>query len=261
MEIKYKSKLLRKFVEDIQRINRNPQKDDARVIQLIDYAETNPERIIVAGTKLYRSRIIHSDNKLCGKAPFFGFDSANSLAPPWQLATDMRASYRYIPYLYCANHPYLSLVEVRPRIGAKVSVAEIVLKKDITLLDFTAKTKPKGMDETKQNLFHDLSLLYSKPVSEDDEIIDYIPTQYIAEYAKRLGYDGIIYMSSLTPEINESGLDRFNIVIFDYCNICEVEKTNVVEVLENNVECKNVDGDHDPIIVESYITQLIGTAF
>ena len=259
MEIKYKSSLLRKFVNDIQRINRNPQKDDARVIQLIDKMETNPERIITTGTKLYRCRIIHTGSSLCGKAPFFGFDADNSLAPPWQRATDMRASYRYIPYLYCANHPYLSLVEVRPRIGAKVSIAEILVRKDITLLDFTAKTKPKGMDGTKQNLFHDLSLLYSKPVSEDDEVIDYIPTQYIAEYAKRLGYGGIIYMSSLTPEINESGLDRFNVVIFDYKSVCEVVKTNVIEVLENNVDCDNVDGDHDPIIVKNYLSELIGT--
>ena len=117
------------------------------------------------------------------------------------------------------------------------------------------------MDDTKQNLFHDLSLLYSKPVTEDDEVIDNIPTQYIAEYAKRLGYGGIIYMSSLTPGINESGLERFNVVIFDYKSVCEVVKTNVVEVCENNVECKNVDGDSDPIAVESYLSELIGTAF
>lgn len=115
MEIKYKSNLLHKFVEDIQRINRNPQKEDAKVIQLINKIETNPERVITSGTKLYRCRIIHSDSNLCGVAPYFGFDSDGSLAPPWRLATDMRASYRYIPYLYCANHPYLSLVEVRPR--------------------------------------------------------------------------------------------------------------------------------------------------
>lgn len=80
----------------------------------------------------------------------------------------------------------------------------------------------------------------------------YIPTQYIAEYAKRIGYDGIIYMSSLTPGINESGLDRFNVVIFDYKTVCEVVRTNVVEVQENNVECDNVDGDRNPIKVESY---------
>lgn len=259
MAQKYKSKLLSSFVDNIQRINRNPQKDDARVIQIIDDISTNPERHILKGTKLFRCRIIHSGSNLYGKSPFYGFGADDSLAPPWKRATDMRASYRYIPYLYCANHPYLSLVEVRPRIGAKVSVAEINVKKDITLLDFTAKKKPKGMDITKQNLFHDLSLLYSKPVTEDDEVIDYIPTQYIAEYAKRLGYDGITYMSSLTPEINESGLDRFNIVIFDYKTVCDVVRANVVEVQENNVECENVDGDSDPIKVESYLSELIGT--
>lgn len=261
MEIIYKSRLLQAFVKNIQFVNRNPDDQETDVLKIIKDEKTNPERTIKQGEKLYRCRVIHADSKLHGKHPYYGFDADGSLAPPWKSAKDMRASYRYIPYLYCANHPYLSLVEVRPRIGARVSVAEIVVEKDIRLLDFTMSDKPKGMDSVKKNLFHDLSLLYSKPVSEDDEIIDYIPTQYIAEYAKRLGYDGIIYMSSLTPEINESNLDRFNVVIFDYKTVCKITKTNVVEVMENNVECENVDGDHDPISVESYLSELIGMAF
>ena len=37
---------------------------------------------------------------------------------------------------------------------------------------------------------------FSKPCRE---AIDYIPTQYIAEYVKTLGYDGIVFRSSYVP--------------------------------------------------------------
>lgn len=63
----------------------------------------------------------------------------------------MRANYRYIPYLYCANHPYTALIEVRPRLGANVSVATIVVDEEIRLLDFTLKNIPKSMSKVKIN--------------------------------------------------------------------------------------------------------------
>ena len=64
--------------------------------------------------------------------------------PPPSLTRDLRANYRYIPYLYCANHPYTALVEVRPRLGANVSVAMITTRAELTLLDFTLKDIPKN---------------------------------------------------------------------------------------------------------------------
>lgn len=91
-------------------------------------------------------------------------------------------------------------------------------------------------------------MLYSKPVTSDDDILDYIPTQYVAEYAKHLGYDGIIFRSSLAPELDvhtassHKDFDRYNIVVFNY-EKCSAIKSNVVEVNRNYFEFNEIDDD------------------
>ena len=187
---------------------------------------------------------------------FFGYGKDDSFVPPANVTRDLRANYRYIPYLYCANHPYTAVVEVRPRLGANVSVASIRVNEKLTLLDFTLKTIPKNMSPTKFHLFADLSMLFSKPVTSEDDILDYIPTQYIAEFAKNIGYDGIVFRSSLTPELEDQDidehqeLDRYNIVVFNY-EKCEAVGSNVVCVTRNYLEYKQIDQDSNRIDVNS----------
>lgn len=250
------SKLLKSFIKEIQYKNRNPH--DLKAITLLDDISTNPERNFNKCTKLFRCRIVDDTSKINKEKNFFGYGAKESFVPPPSKTKDMRANYRYIPYLYCANHPYTALVEVRPRLGAQVSVATIRLKEEIRLLDFTMQTVPSRMSESKKNLFADLSILYSKPITNDDDIIDYIPTQYIAEYAKNLGYDGIAFRSSLTPElsnqdtISHPDLDRCNVVVFNYQK-CEVCKSNVVKVVGNYIECEQNDSDSTGINIHPTI--------
>ena len=251
-----RSQFLRKFITEIQYRNRNPQEKDMEALKLLNAESTNPERRIPVGTRLYRSRIL-SDKHKAGKEPgFFGYGKDDSFVPPANVTRDMRANYRYIPYLYCANHPYTALVEVRPRLGADVSIATIVTKEELRLLDFTLKDIPKGMTDPKQNLFADLSMLFSKPVTSEDDVLDYIPTQFVAEYAKRLGYDGIVFRSSLTPELDEQeenehkNTDRYNIVVFNYGK-CEPIASNIVNVTRNYLQCAQTDEDINRLDIHS----------
>ena len=82
--------------------------------------------------------------------------------------------------------------------GDSVSIAAIRVEEPLYLLNF-AYTFPKMYACLRQaDLFRDLSYLFSKPVAVDDDPIEYIPTQYIAEYVKNTGYyDGIVYSSSM----------------------------------------------------------------
>ena len=254
-----KSRLLRDFVAEIQYKNRNPQ--NIRVLQLLDDLSTNPERIIEPKDKLYRCRIIQDESKLNTENGFLGYSAKESFVAPRELTKDMRANYKYIPYLYCANHPYTALVEVRPRLGSLVSVATIESREKMTLLDFTLHTIPKRMEDSKQNLFADLSYLFSKPVAYEDDTLDYIPTQYIAEYAKNLGYDGIVFESSLTPELKTQDIvahpemDRFNVVIINY-DKCYPIKSNVVRVERQYTECNQVDGDEDSLDIHTTLLDM-----
>lgn len=236
-----KSANLRSFIKEIQYKNRNPQ--DNRVLELLKDVSTNPERVLLSGDLLYRSRIIGSEDKLALQKPFWGFDRNGSFVPPASKTKDMRANYRYIPYLYCTDNSYLSVLEVRPRLGARVSVAIITIKSEITLLDFTMADKKSKMSEAKANLFADLSELFSKPVVADDDTLDYIPTQYIAEYVKNLGYDGIAYKSSLDVITDNNNLNtKNNIVIFNH-HKCEPVSSNVYVISNSFIECRQVDED------------------
>lgn len=254
-----RSKYLKEFIDEIQYRNRNPR--ETRALKSLGEKLTNPVRVLPPDTQLYRCRIIN-DTAEVGKEPgFFGYGKKASFVPPPKSTRDMRANYRYIPYLYCANNPYTALVEVRPRLGTDVSIATIHTTKELVLLDFTLKTTPPGMTPAKQNLFADLSMLYSKPVTSEDEILDYIPTQYIAEYAKHLGYDGIAFRSSLTPELEEQDvieheeLDRYNVVVFNY-DKCVVSGSNVVNVTRNYIKCEQIDDAPSRIDVHTTILDM-----
>lgn len=255
MDYELKSKFLKQFIKEITYCNRNPQ--DTKALELLDDISTNPERVILPYEKLYRCRIINEGSEVGKETNFFGFNAKDSFVPPAKKAVDLRANYRYIPYLYASNNPYIALVEVRPRLGAQVSVATIEVKEKIRLLDFTNRETPSKMTQAKANLFSDLSWLFSKPVTVDDDTSDYIPTQFIAEYAKHLQYDGIIYRSSLVPEINNSNLDRFNVVVFSYSK-CEVVKSNVIQIAANYIDCEQIDSDSEQLHIQSYISELIG---
>lgn len=249
-----KSKYLREFINEIQYHNRNPK--DIKALELLDDISTNPEIVLEENSLLYRCRIVTNKNEVGKEKNFYGYNAQGSFVPPPKATRDMRANYRYIPYLYCANNPYISLVEVRPPLGSLVSVATIKVQKPIRLLDFTVWQKPSQMTEAKKNLFLDLSMLYSSPVTNTDDVLDYIPTQYIAEYAKSIGYDGIAFSSSLVPEINERHPERFNIVIFNY-NKCAVQKSNLFSVCGVEIECEQVDKDVKRLDVCSLITEML----
>lgn len=255
MEHEIKSTYLKKFLTEIQYNNRNPK--DTKAIELLNDISTNPERVLEPGCILYRSRIIKNGDKIFGESPFWGFDEKGSFVPPKRATRDMRANYRYIPYLYCSNHPYISIVEIRPRLGSCLSMASLVVTEKIRLLDLTMKNVTAKMTEAKKNLFEDLSYLYSKPITEDDDVLDYIPTQFIAEFAKNIGYDGIAYKSSLTPEYDadKSGnFDRFNIVIFNYKK-CKVVSSNKICVKSSFLECEQVDLGENKLDVRGYVQE------
>ena len=60
------------------------------------------------------------------------------------------------------------------------------------------------------------------PMRRFDSVLDYVPTQYICDYVKHLGYDGIRYKSTLV----EGGI---NYAIFDERKF-ECKKVKVVHI-------------------------------
>jgi hypothetical protein len=115
---------------------------------------------------------------------------------------------------------------------SKLSLSgEIRLKKQIEILSLRGieNYSPFQLDdEIEEFLIHrsylaKLEKELPKPLRRQDRKLDYLPTQYLSEYIKYLGYDGIEYGSSL----NSTG---YNLAIFD--NDCaDCISTKIYEIV------------------------------
>jgi len=126
---------------------------------------------------------------------FWGYDKKGSFVPDNpNIVGDGRANPSRVVYLYAANEPIVAVAEVRPLIGDYVSVAKIETIADLRIADLTYNAISNVPDECKM-LAYLIFEEFSKP--NNGNRFDYIRTQYISEYMKILGFDGIKYSSSL----------------------------------------------------------------
>jgi hypothetical protein len=153
---------------------------------------------------------------------FWGFNAKDSDAPP---PNDIqgRVNPVGITYLYGAKNISTAIAEIQPTISQLVSVAEIKTLKDLNIFSFDFEEAfthsgllEKSLPEIKEEIgisfeymmvfFDTISELFSKPALGETKY--YYTTQYISEYIKKKGFDGIMFKSSL-----EKG--GKNIVLFD----------------------------------------------
>lgn len=154
----------------------------------------------------------------CKSSKFKGFSKQESLPPPSEKCISGRANPEFIRYLYVCEDNLTPIYEVKPSIKQNVSLAKLRLKKDIKIYDMSTEY---CMNEEKiQGLFSFIAEKFSIP--NYNEACKYIPTQYITEKIKKLGFDGIRFNSSLNT-------DGKNLVLFNIDD-CEVVSTSLVEV-------------------------------
>ena len=152
----------------------------------------------------YRARIQESDTK---------YEPCEMGAPPLFSTTDARVSPAGIRYLYLASNHSTAISEIRPHPGEHVSVGEYRLPSNLSLIDLRQPRKtvsPFGLasESGVAQLLGDISFLeefgleLTKPVVPNAAAIDYIPSQYLCEFAKRSGFEGVIYNSSVNVGYN-----------------------------------------------------------
>ena len=126
---------------------------------------------------------------------FWGYDENDSFIPQnVDLIKDGRANPAKIRYLYAADNPNTALAEVRPLIESYISIAEIEVLTELKIADLSYDIYSKASKDDEM-LIYLIMEDFSKPNNND--FFDYIPTQYISEHIKSLGYDGLKYNSSL----------------------------------------------------------------
>ncbi|HDR6318338.1 TPA: RES family NAD+ phosphorylase [Bacillus thuringiensis] len=137
-------------------------------------------------------------------------------APPEDLIlASGRANPVGIRVLYSAVDEDTAIAEVRPWKSDTVTIASVNPKEQLKLVDLSklpdrmqkVLESPFSVDNidyefTVLNLLSNLDKALSKPVSPGTSELDYIPSQYLTEFIKFLGYDGVIFRSSLGPGEN-----------------------------------------------------------
>ena len=170
-------------------------------------------------TALYRARMFQALDEL-GEA--LKRPDVHIGPPPATLAKAGRMNAHGIAVFYGATKSEISISEVRPPVGSRVVVGRFELIRKMRLLDVSvlrsAYVKGSVFDPTyirrleRAKFLRGLSERISQPVMPDDEPLEYLVTQAIADYLAGKSdpeIDGIIY-----PSVQDSS-GGSNVVLFN----------------------------------------------
>jgi hypothetical protein len=153
--------------------------------------------------KVFRARI-------CEQSQMYTLDQMGK--PPLDSTSNGRANPVGIPCLYVASDKKTAIAEVRPNKGEKVCVAEFKADKEIQFADLRNPRKtisPFILSEEQIRLLRRymeylcrLSEELTLPVSPKSAHLEYLPSQYLCEFIKHCGFDGLMYKSSMGTGIN-----------------------------------------------------------
>lgn len=209
----------------------------------IDKISTKDDRPLVIDvgpntklTEIYRARIFQSDDMLkkalCRPDEHLG-------PPPPPLARAGRMNAFGISVFYGASNPDVAIAEVRPPVGSQVAVARFDIIRPLQLLDLTALENviekgsifdPSWAPRLERATFlRSLCQRITKPVMPDDEALEYLPTQAIADFLateNKPALDGIYF-----PSAQAKG-SAINIVLFQ--KAARVESMSIPDGTEIN---------------------------
>jgi hypothetical protein len=139
-------------------------------------------------------------------------------APPKRIASHGRANPASILYLYLGSTQATAISEIRPHTGEVACVADFRTPRNLKLVDLRNPKKivspfllTKAADIS--GMRSDLPFLerlgdeLTRPVVPQSAAVDYTPSQYLCEFIKKCGYNGVVYRSSVS--------DGMNLALFD----------------------------------------------
>jgi hypothetical protein len=193
------------FREELKHENRYfptliPEKDHLRgLFELL----TQP--VLEQPRNLFRARINNSTTQ----------HTINDMGmPPKDRVSNGRANPKGVAYFYAASHEKTAISEVRPFVGAIVTVAEFEVLGPIGLVDLRNPRRTASPfaflsgDGDLVHLYRDMPFLtllgneLSKPFGPHVADLEYLPSQYLCEFIKHSRFDGVIYRSSLAEGDN-----------------------------------------------------------
>lgn len=166
---------------------------------------------ILKGSRFFRGRVfdiedIVSSNKQYVDwkhnvlSEFQGYSKNESGAPPPRSAIENRLNGKGIAFLYTCRDIDTVIYELRPTINEKISVAEFIVKKDLVFADLTAIKANQIERDIGNRLLSDLLRKIAEEFSIPHNVgHNYYFTQYLAGHFANMGFNGIVFKSSLNP--------------------------------------------------------------
>lgn len=201
-----------KFVNEIKSENRFHIRDFNE--ERLEYYCRLLSQTYLKGTVFYRARI-KRDNK---KVPYA---KENMGAPPPEQAGNGRINPKGISCLYLCEDELTPFYEIRAQHHDYVSVANFRLKRNIVVANLSKidKINPVTIDLNEgiasdylinKSLFEKINGAMTRPQRSGDSELEYLPTQYIADFVKSLMKDdgiearfrGIEFKSAANPGHN-----------------------------------------------------------
>jgi hypothetical protein len=165
------------------------------------------------------------------------------MKPKAEFATDGRVSPRGIPCLYLASTKEAAMAEVRPWVGSYLSLAQFKVMRELAVVDcskdkrifshWLTRSEDRSVKQREEVVWAEIAYAFSRPVTPDEPITEYVPTQILAEAFRAHGYDGIVYRSLLG--------EGLNVALFD-CGVAELINCGLYEtksVSFNFDQCSN----------------------
>lgn len=176
------------------------------------------------GTNFYRARISPNSE---------GFVTKEMFAPPIGKRTAGRVNPDGIGVLYLSTDDKTLLNETRVASYDYVTIGEFKNNRSLKIANISdiSRTSPFLYNDNFQryalnrSVFQEMAYEIAKPIRRNDSSLEYLPTQYIAEFVKSEGFDGVEYESTLNP--GGTNLALFNESLVECINVKTIEITNV----------------------------------
>lgn len=148
------------------------------------------------GTRMYRARV---------SADKSGFSENDMGIPPYGRRIAGRINPEGIGVLYLSSDELTVLNEVRASTFDFITIGTFQAVRDVKIADLSGigKTSPFSFDidlekfAANRKVFQELATEIAKPLRRNDSSLEYLPTQYIAEFIKSQNYDGVEYESTI----------------------------------------------------------------
>ncbi len=221
----------KKFSDEIKNVNRFHFKNNLDLIKLKEIFAAY-EKEIIKGRNFYRARICSHKE---------GYSITEMGNPPNYKASDGRANPKGISYLYLSNDQKTSLFEVRSSLYDFVTIGKFKLLENLNVIKLSMQTIDIftfiDNDLLEDLIIHApfisrLEQELAKPHRRSDSDLDYLPTQYISEFIKSMGYDAIEFQSA-------QNTDGYNLAVF-YPEKFACESVEVVEVVKLDLDYKSI---------------------